>query len=541
MNAHPTAAAAGTIDVGGDLTVNRMGFGAMRITGPGIWGEPPSRDQAIATLRRVVELGVNFIDTADSYGPGVSEPLIAEALYPYPADLVIATKGGLVRPGPNRWEANGRPEHLREACEGSLRRLRLEQIPLYQFHRPDPAVPLAESIGAIAEMKNEGKIRHVGISNVSESQLREAQRIVPIVSIQNRYNASDRRSESLIDLCEQEQLVFLPWAPVQEADKNPAVAAAAERHGVTQHQVVLAWLLAASPQILPIPGTGSPRHAEENIAAASVELDPDEVEAISKGVLPARPAKGDDLPRFRDRPEGRGLRAVLTGFFLGSLDRPDPQGPCGATGLTGLVARTGPGVVLPLFPDKPDSNWDAEAKRGGDRCDHRGPGRTDRGRPGGRRNRPVAGREDSGGRGAWFRGAIRRGRRRRDREVGAARLHRCACPRRRARGRRRLGGPGHQRADQPGHRPRPRARRDQPGRPGLPRRHYRRRARSQRQPGLRQPDRRADRRDQVLGPHRGRDGAPRAGRPEVRAGREPQARLRRAERDPGRAGWAPPR
>jgi len=222
VNAHPTAAAAGTIDVGGDLTVNRMGFGAMRITGPGIWGEPPSRDQAIATLRRVVELGVNFIDTADSYGPGVSEPLIAEALYPYPDDLVIATKGGLVRPGPNRWEANGRPEHLREACEGSLRRLRLEQIPLYQFHRPDPAVPLAESIGAIAEMKNEGKIRHVGISNVSESQLREAQRILPIVSVQNRYNASDRRSEPLIDLCEQEQLVFLPWAPVQEADKNPA-------------------------------------------------------------------------------------------------------------------------------------------------------------------------------------------------------------------------------------------------------------------------------------------------------------------------------
>ena len=316
MNAHPTAAAAGTIDVGGDLTVNRMGFGAMRITGPGIWGEPPSRDQAIATLRRVVELGVNFIDTADSYGPRVSETLIAEALYPYPDDLVIATKGGLVRPGPNRWEANGRPEHLREACEGSLRRLRLEQIPLYQFHRPDPAVPLAESIGAIVEMKTEGKIRHVGISNVSESQLREAQQITPIVSIQNRYNASDRRSEPLIDLCEQEQLVFLPWAPVQEADNNPAVAAAAEHHGATQHQIVLAWLLATSPQILPIPGTGSPRHAEENIAAASVELDPDEVEAISKGALPARPAKGGD---FR-----RGLRAVLTGFFLGSLGRPAP-------------------------------------------------------------------------------------------------------------------------------------------------------------------------------------------------------------------------
>jgi aryl-alcohol dehydrogenase-like predicted oxidoreductase len=285
VSEQPTAAAAGTIDVGGDLTVNRLGFGAMRITGPGIWGDPPSRDQAIATLRRVVELGVNFIDTADSYGPGVSETLIAEALYPYSDDLVIATKGGLVRPGPHRWEANGRPEHLREACEGSLRRLRLEQIPLYQFHSPDPAVPLAESIGAVAEMKNEGKIRHVGVSNVSESQLREAQQIVPIVSVQNRYNASDRRSESMIDLCEQEQLVFLPWAPVQESDKNPAVANAAERHGVTQHQVVLAWMLASSPQILPIPGTGSVRHAEENIAAASVKLSPEEVEAIRKGAL----------------------------------------------------------------------------------------------------------------------------------------------------------------------------------------------------------------------------------------------------------------
>jgi aryl-alcohol dehydrogenase-like predicted oxidoreductase len=283
VDAQPTAAAAGTIDVGGDLTVNRMGFGAMRITGPGIWGDPPSRDQAIATLRRVVELGINFIDTADSYGPEVSETLIAEALYPYPDDLVIATKGGLIRPGPNRWEADGRPEHLREVCEGSLRRLRLEQIPLYQFHRPDPAVPLADSIGTIAELKNEGKIRHVGISNVSESQLREAQQIVPIVSVQNRYNAADRRSESLIDLCEQEQLVFLPWAPVQESDKNPAVVAAARQHGVTQHQVVLAWMLAMSPQILPIPGTGSIGHAEENIAAASVELTPDEVEAIGKG------------------------------------------------------------------------------------------------------------------------------------------------------------------------------------------------------------------------------------------------------------------
>src|SRR5881396_920680 len=241
------AGMAGTIDVGGDLTANRLGFGAMRITGSGIWGQPADRDEAKAVLRRAIELGVNFIDTADSYGPHVSEELIGATLYPYPDDLVIATKGGLERTGPGQWPVNGRPEHLIEACEGSLRRLRLDQIPLYQFHRPDPAVPLEDSIGALAELKNEGKIRHVGISNVSESQLREAQQIVPIVSVQNRYNAADRRSESLIDLREQEQLVFLPWAPVQESDKNPAVVAAARRHGVTQHQVVLAWMLAMSP------------------------------------------------------------------------------------------------------------------------------------------------------------------------------------------------------------------------------------------------------------------------------------------------------
>jgi pyridoxine 4-dehydrogenase len=277
------ADAAGTLDVGGDLTVNRLGFGAMRITGQGIWGDPPDHATALATLRKVVELGVNFIDTADSYGPHVSESLIAEALYPYPDDLVIATKGGYVRSGPNRWEPDGRPEHLREVCEGSLRRLRLEQIPLYQFHVPDPNVPIAESIGAIAELKAEGKIRHIGISNVDEAQLREAQQIASIVSVQNRYNAADRKSQSIIDLCEQEQLVFLPWAPVQDGGKNPAVAKAASQHGITAHQVILAWLLASSPQILPIPGTGSPEHAADNIAAAGVELTPDEIAAISKG------------------------------------------------------------------------------------------------------------------------------------------------------------------------------------------------------------------------------------------------------------------
>ena len=278
-----SAAAAGTFAIGSDLTVNRLGYGAMRITGKGIWGPPADKPAALATLRRAVELGVNLIDTADSYGPDVSEPLIAEALYPYPDDLVIATKGGLVRPGPNRWGSNGRPEHLREVCEGSLRRLRLDQIPLYQFHRPDPAVPLAESIGAIAELKNEGKIRHVGISNVSESQLREAQQVVPIVSIQNRFNVSDRQSQSMIDLCEQGDMVFLPWAPIQETDRKVAVAVAARRRGVTEYQVVLAWLLASSPAILPIPGTGSPEHAAQNVAAAAIDLSRDELEVISKG------------------------------------------------------------------------------------------------------------------------------------------------------------------------------------------------------------------------------------------------------------------
>jgi pyridoxine 4-dehydrogenase len=276
------AAAAGSIEIGGDLVVRRLGFGAMRVTGPGIWGEPPDEGQAKATLRRVVDLGVNFIDTADSYGPQVSERLIAGALYPYADDLVIATKGGLVRPGPGRWEPDGRPEHLREACEGSLRRLRLDQIPLYQFHRPDPRVPLADSLGALVQLKDEGKIRHIGISNVSEAQLRAAQQVTPVVSVQNRYNAADRKSDQLVDVCELERIAFLPWAPIQQADGNPAVAGAATRHGVSPRQVVLAWLLARSAQMLPIPGTGSPGHAEANIAAAAIELSPDEVAAITR-------------------------------------------------------------------------------------------------------------------------------------------------------------------------------------------------------------------------------------------------------------------
>jgi aryl-alcohol dehydrogenase-like predicted oxidoreductase len=282
MTVPANAAAAGTIEIGGDMVVHRMGFGAMRITGPGILGDPPDLDQAKATLRRVMELGVNFIDTADSYGPEVSERLIAETLYPYPDDLVIATKGGLLRPGAGRWDPDGRPEHLRAACEGSLRRLRLDRIPLYQFHRPDPRVPLAESLGALVQLKDEGKIRHIGVSNVSEDQLRQAQRITPVVSVQNRYNATDRASEAVLEVCELEQLAFLPWAPVQQAD-TPAVAEAAKRHDASPRQIVLAWLLARSPQVLPIPGTGSPGHAEANIAAASIELSLDEVDAISGG------------------------------------------------------------------------------------------------------------------------------------------------------------------------------------------------------------------------------------------------------------------
>jgi len=277
-----TAAAAGTIDIGGDLTVNRLGYGAMRITGSGIWGEPADRDVAKAALRRAIALDVNFIDTADSYGPEVSESLIAEALHPYPDDLVIATKGGLVRPGPNRWDPNGSPEHLKEACEGSLRRLKLDAIPLYQLHRPDPKVPLEESIGALVELKEQGKIRHIGVSNVTEHQLRQAQRVTAIVSVQNRFNAGDRASDSLVDLCEEQQLTFLPWAPMQDLRGNPELQGIADRLGATPHQVALAWLLARSPFVLPIPGTGSPTHLEDNIAAAGLVLTPDDIVAITK-------------------------------------------------------------------------------------------------------------------------------------------------------------------------------------------------------------------------------------------------------------------
>jgi pyridoxine 4-dehydrogenase len=264
--------------VGGDLTVRRMGFGAMRITGEGIWGPPADHDACIAVLRRAVELGVNFIDTADSYGPHVSEELIAEALYPYPDDLVIATKGGLVRPGPGVWDADGRPEHLREACEGSLQRLKLDQIPLYQFHRPDPKVPLEESIGALVDLKDEGKIRHIGVSNFNEEQLHAAMRIVPIVSVQNMFSIADRASEPVLAVCEIEDIVFIPWRPVDGGTlSSGAVADIARAHDATPSQVALAWLLDRSTAILPIPGTSSLKHLEENVAAAEIRLTDEEI------------------------------------------------------------------------------------------------------------------------------------------------------------------------------------------------------------------------------------------------------------------------
>lgn len=283
MSQQLDAAAAGTIAVGGDLTVHRLGFGAMRITGKGIIGDPPDRAEAKRVLRRAVELGVDFIDTADSYGPRVSEELIAEALYPYPGGLVIATKGGLLRPAADQWTPDGRPEHLRAALEGSLRALRLERIDLYQLHRPDPKVPYEESIGALRDLREQGKIRHIGVSNVDRDELRRARQVTEIVSVQNRYNLFDRHSDDLIDLCEKEGLVFLPWAPVGRGDvATDAVAAIARRHAVSSYQLAIAWLLARSPAMLPISGTGSVAHLQDNLAAAHVRLTPAEVVEVGK-------------------------------------------------------------------------------------------------------------------------------------------------------------------------------------------------------------------------------------------------------------------
>ena len=276
------ASSAGTVLLGGDLAVRRMGFGAMRITGEGIWGPPADREEAKAVLRRAIDLGVNFIDTADAYGPEVSEELIAEALHPYPGGLVIATKGGMRRSGPGRWERDCSPEHLREACEGSLRRLRLERIDVYQLHAVDPKVPIEESIGALAELREEGKIAHVGVSNVDESELERARAIVPVVSVQNRYSLADRESAPVLDRCERDGLAFIPWFPLGAGNlRHDAIAGIAADHGATPFQVALAWLLARSPVMLPIPGTSSIEHLEEDVAAASLRLTEDEVTRLA--------------------------------------------------------------------------------------------------------------------------------------------------------------------------------------------------------------------------------------------------------------------
>jgi len=280
------AARSGTFPIGGDLTVHRLGFGAMRLTGPGIWGPPKDPEECKRVLAALPELGVDFIDTADSYGPEVSEKLIAEALYPYPAGLVIATKGGLTRSGPGQWNRNGRPGHLRKACEGSLRRLRVERIDIYQLHAVDSAVPMEDSLGELIRLKAEGKIRHVGLSNVSVDQLQRARKVVPIVSVQNRYNIADRAAEDVLEVCERDGLGFLPWRPVGAGDlsrSGGALDGVARAHAVTPAQVVLAWLLLKSPVMLPIPGTSSVAHLEENVAAAALTLDDAEVMALERG------------------------------------------------------------------------------------------------------------------------------------------------------------------------------------------------------------------------------------------------------------------
>src|SRR5579862_2483426 len=283
-----SAAAAGTVRLG-DTEVNRLGFGAMRVTGPGIWGDPADREEALRVLRRAVELGVELIDTADSYGPFVSEDLIAEALRPYPDGLVIATKGGLVRTGPEQWHPVGRPEYLVQCVEMSLRRLKLDRIDLYQFHEVDAQVPLEDSIGALADMQHDGKIRHIGVSNFTVAELARARAVATIVSVQNEYNIADRRSEDVVEVCARDGLGFLPWAPIADGRltrPGAVLEQAAAAHGLTLAQLTLAWLLHRSPVMLPIPGTGRVDHLEENVAAASVRLYDDEWAAVD-GVVPA--------------------------------------------------------------------------------------------------------------------------------------------------------------------------------------------------------------------------------------------------------------
>jgi aryl-alcohol dehydrogenase-like predicted oxidoreductase len=276
------AAASGTFRIGGDLPVHRLGFGAMRITGPGVWGPPANRADALAVLRRAIALGVTFIDTAESYGPHVSEELIAEALHPYPADLVIATKGGFDRPGPGAWTVNGRPGRLLEELDGSLRRLRLERIDLYQLHRIDARVPDADQFGALQQWQQQGKIRHIGLSEVTVDEIERARRFFPVVSVQNRYNLADRESDPVVDYCEREGIAFIPWYPLLmgKVAGSRKVVRLATRRGATPMQVAIAWLLKRSAVMLPIPGTSSVAHLEENIGAAGLELSTEEFEAL---------------------------------------------------------------------------------------------------------------------------------------------------------------------------------------------------------------------------------------------------------------------
>src|SRR5580700_5095226 len=277
------ARGAGEFVIGKDLRVIRLGFGAMRITGKGIWGEPSDRAEAIRVLRRAVELGINFIDTADSYGPDVSEEIIAEALHPYPAGLVIATKGGFVRPGPGQWVEDGKPEHLKAACEGSLSRLRLERIDLYQLHRIDSKVPAEDQLGTLKDLQAQGKIKHIGLSEVSVRQIRHARTIVPIVSVQNRYSVADRGSEDVLEYCEKENMGFIPWFPLaagRVSGRSSPIRRVAERLKATPSQVALAWLLSRSPVMLPIPGTSSVKHLEENVAAAGLKIDESKMQEL---------------------------------------------------------------------------------------------------------------------------------------------------------------------------------------------------------------------------------------------------------------------
>src|ERR1700675_2283694 len=279
----PPAKKSGQFLIGGDLRVVRLGFGAMRITGEGVWGAPANRPEAIRVLRRAVELGINFIDTADSYGPYVSEEIIAEALHPYPKGLVIATKGGFDRSGPNKWVENGKPEHLISACEGSLRRLRLDRIDLYQLHRIDPKVPAEEQLGTLKDLQAQGKIKHIGLSEVNAKQIQHARTIVPIVSVQNRYSIADRGSEDVLEYCEKEKLGFIPWFPLaagRVSGPDSAIGRIAAQWKSTPSQVALTWLLARSPVMLPIPGTSKVKHLEENVGAVEIKIDADKMNEL---------------------------------------------------------------------------------------------------------------------------------------------------------------------------------------------------------------------------------------------------------------------